>query len=108
MSANLVNMPETRDVVFRASQENEEKIVFFSEAAVDRAVTECRIPEAEAASLKEVLRRPGEVAAVLEWNGMANWEKSQLQKKPFSGGGGYYDTHGNLHGDSNGSSRQGH
>lgn len=88
-----------QDLAYRADPGMEEKIVFFSDAAVTRAAQEGRLPESVAEELKEVLRRPGEIAAVLEWNGIADWKKRQATRSllamPQPGHGRYYDSHGN-------------
>jgi hypothetical protein len=85
---------------FRADPSAEEKIVFFSETAINRAVQEGRLPAPVAEELKEVLRRPGEIAAVYEWNGMVSWKNRQVARALLAPtqmqfGRRYFDSHGN-------------
>lgn len=75
-----VLVPETGNVNFRQDTTNDEKIIFFSEDSIDRAVRENRIPSDIAPDLKEVLQRKGEIAVIYEWQGMEKYkQKKQSQ-----------------------------
>ena len=81
MRQKMVQVPETRDLLFRSDPNCGEKIVFFSEEAIDTAVKERRIPVEYANDLKAVLSRKEEEAAVLEWSGWDDWQHRRKFKQ---------------------------
>jgi hypothetical protein len=74
----MVTIPETRDLNYRANSATVVKIVFFTEQAVKQAGREGIISPEEERQLNEVLRRPGEITAVIERQDQprSSWEKS--------------------------------
>ena len=83
MSEHTVTIPEFRDLYFRMDRNCDEKVVFFTEEAIKRAVIEGRMPKEAGEELLEVLRRPGEIAAVIEWKGLKDWQQTQGKKSLF-------------------------
>ena len=62
-------------VAFRRDSNCDEKIVFFSKEAIDRAVREGRVPVEDAEPMKEILDRPNEIVVVYERRVMSDEEK---------------------------------
>lgn len=88
------------DLRFR-SAETDEKRIFFTTEAIDRAVTEGRLDADVAVSLRSVLGNADEIGVVEECSSPAP-NVAALLALPSQTPEGWYDSHGNFHRESDG------